>query len=340
MLHHIKSFGLFLLAGTMLFSCQKADEAQMDAAQPEAKTTRAYGDKTPKVTIYVETNDVNPLNAGDYKLPDGKPYADIVEFFASNLNKETVNGQVRPVLYLNDKMTHLLEPEASAPTTSGYHKYVMGLQALGIKVVLTVLPNWQNIDFTSLNDTQADQLATILAFAVNKYGLDGIGFDNEYGGSVSTVSGSYGNLIKKLRAKLPAGKLITLFDYGYGYGQIDATAAAMLDHVYCNFGWNPGIYLSGVTKANYAPLSINLGSIYNVNYYGDKAFDAAEGGYGSIMHFNLRTKSDVDPTSLFKAIADGAWGETNVTCTNGNRSRDQAIEPAGFSITYADATAN
>lgn len=340
MYNKIKSIGLFLLAGTLFIGCQKADESQLDAAQSEVKTTRAYGDKTPKITIYVETNDVNPLNAGDYKLPDGKPYADIVEFFASNLNKETVNGQVRPVLYLNDKLTHLLEPEASAPSTTGYHKYVEGLQAMGIKVVLTVLPNWQNIDFTSLNDTQADQLATILAYAVNKYGLDGIGFDNEYGGSVSTVSGSYGNLIKKLRAKLPAGKLITLFDYGFGYGQIDATAGAMLDHVYTNFGWNTGVGVSGVTNAHYAPLSINLGSIYNVSRYGDYAYDAAEGGYGSIMHFNLRTKSDEDPTALFKAIADGAWGVTNVTCANGNRPQEQTFEPSGYSITYADATAN
>ncbi len=67
------------------------------------------GTKTPKVTINVETNDVNPLNAGDYLLSDGSAYADIVEFFAANLNKETVNGVVRPTLYLNDKMTNLLE---------------------------------------------------------------------------------------------------------------------------------------------------------------------------------------------------------------------------------------
>ena len=52
----------------------------MDKAQEPIVKTRAYGDKTPKVTIYVETNDVNPLNAGDYMLSDGTAYADIVEF--------------------------------------------------------------------------------------------------------------------------------------------------------------------------------------------------------------------------------------------------------------------
>ena len=138
----------------MMFSCQQAEDPTMDKAQEPIVKTRAYGDKTPKVTIYVETNDVNPLNAGDYMLSDGTAYADIVEFFAANLNKETVNGVVRPTLYLNDKMTNLLE-------NGGAATYVAGLQAKGIKVVLTILPNWQNIDFTSLNDTQADQLATI-----------------------------------------------------------------------------------------------------------------------------------------------------------------------------------
>jgi len=70
--------------------------------------------------IYVETNDVNPLNAGGYKLPDGTAYADIVEFFAANLNKEIVNGVVRPTLYLNDKMTNLLENGGAANMSKGW----------------------------------------------------------------------------------------------------------------------------------------------------------------------------------------------------------------------------
>lgn len=203
---YIKIFSTLFIGATVLFSCQQAEEPQLDAVQPEAKMTRAFGDKTPIVNIYVETNDVNPLNAGDYKLPNGKPYADIVEFFASNIHKETVNGVVRPTLYLNDKMTNLLE-------NGGYLTYVKPLQDMGIKVLLTVLGDWQNIGVTSMNDTQADQFATILAYAVQKYGLDGIGFDNEYDGSPTTVSGSWGNIITKLRAKMPADKLITVFQW-------------------------------------------------------------------------------------------------------------------------------
>ena len=168
-----KLMAALVMGAGMMFSCQQAEEPTMDKAQEPVVETRAYGDKTPTVTIYVETNDVNPLNAGDYKLPNGKPYADIVEFFASNIHKRTVNGVVEPTLYLNDKMTNLLE-------NGGAATYVQGLQAKGIKVVLTVLGDWQGIGVANMNDTQTTKFAKILAHAVEKYGLDGIGFDDEY----------------------------------------------------------------------------------------------------------------------------------------------------------------
>ena len=318
-----------VMGAGMMFSCQQAEEPTMDKAQEPVVKTRAYGDKTPTVTIYVETNDVNPLNAGDYLLSDGSAYADIVEFFAANLNKETVNGVVRPTLYLNDKMTNLLE-------NGGAATYVQGLQAKGIKVVLTVLGDWQGIGVANMNDTQTTQFAKILAHAVEKYGLDGIGFDDEYSNySSSLISGSFGSIITKLRNLMPAGKLITVFQWGnYGSSQINATAGAQINHAYANFGYNTYIGISGVTKDRFAPLSINLGSIAgNVSYYGDRAYDLAEAGYGSIMHFNLRTRSQADPLPLFKAIADGAWGETNVTCENGNRPQDWTFVSSGYEIT-------
>ena len=325
----LKLMAALVMGVGMMFSCQQAEEPTMDKAQEPVVKTRAYGDKTPTVTIYVETNDVNPLNAGDYLLSDGSAYADIVEFFAANLNKETVNGVVRPTLYLNDKMTNLLE-------NGGAATYVQGLQAKGIKVVLTVLGDWQGIGVANMNDTQTTQFAKILAHAVEKYGLDGIGFDDEYSNySSSLINGSFGSIITKLRNLMPAGKLITVFQYNnVDSSQIDATAGAQINHAYANFGYNTYIGISGVTKDRFAPLSINLGSIAgNVSYYGDRAYDLAEAGYGSIMHFNLRTRSQADPLPLFKAIADGAWGETNVTCENGNRPQDWTFVSSGYEIT-------
>lgn len=67
-----------LFIGAAMFSCQQAEEPTMD--QGQAPETRAFGD-TPVVAIYVETNDTNPLNAGDYTMSNGKPFAGIVELF-------------------------------------------------------------------------------------------------------------------------------------------------------------------------------------------------------------------------------------------------------------------
>ena len=322
-----------VLMAAMTFSCQQADQfAETDAAG--AAVTRAYGDKTPKITIYVETNDVNPLNAGDYMLSDGTTYADIVEFFAANIHKETVGGVVRPTLYLNDKMTNLLE-------NGGADKYVKGLQAKGIKVVLTVLGDWQNMGVANMNDTQAEQFASILAYAVEKYGLDGIGFDDEYANySGSLVSGSFGNIITKLRGKIGNDKVITVFQYGnIGSSQIDAAAGALIDYAYTNFtALNESIAIAGVTKEHYAPISINLGSSYSsliIRRYGANAKTITNAGYGAIMHFNLRTTSDVNSTSLFSTIATNAYGQT-VTCENGNRAQDWTFVPGGYTITIDD----
>lgn len=208
MKRYFEIFAALFLGTTMMFSCQQAEEPTMD--QGTVPQTRAYGD-TPVVAIYVETNDTNPLNAGDYMLSNGKPFAGIVELFASNIHKRTVNGVVEPTLFLNDKMTNLLE-------NGGAQKYVKGLQDKGIKVVLTVLGDWQGIGVANMNDTQTTKFAKILAHAVEKYGLDGIGFDDEYSNySSSLISGSFGSIITKLRNLMPAGKLITVFQWG-NYG--------------------------------------------------------------------------------------------------------------------------
>lgn len=58
-----------MVAGTLIISCSSDDymgEAQQQ--QGISPTTRGVSDKMPKLTTYIETNDVNPLNAGEYYL--------------------------------------------------------------------------------------------------------------------------------------------------------------------------------------------------------------------------------------------------------------------------------
>lgn len=314
-------------------SCQKVDEPVTDGAGP---VTRAFGDKTPKTVVYVETNDTNPLNAGDYTLADGKPYADIVELFASNIHKRTVNGVVEPTLYLNDKMTNLLE-------NNGYLTYVKPLQDKGIKVLLTVLGDWQDMGLANMNSTQTTQFARILCHAVEKYGLDGIGFDDEYANYSYYVNTSYSEIITKLRAlfdeKFPNEyKLITVFDWG-NTGQINTTAArAAIDYAYHGsfsasyFDSTPGI---GLDKARWSPLSINLGNSNSTSAARSNAKKAKDQGFGAIMTFNMRRASDYSPLGIFNAIAGGAYG-SSVTCSNGDRPQDWTFISTGHTLTIDD----
>ena len=329
-------FASLAAAAGMLISCNKEMTPSVQDTDETTPMTKAYGDKTPVVTAYIETNDTNPLNAGDYFDENGEPFFDIVELFASNIHKETVNGQVRPTLYLNDKLTPVLEG-------TGVTTYVRPLQEVGIKVLLTVLGDWQGVGVANMTDTQAEQFAEILAYAVEKYGLDGIGFDDEYANySGSLVSGSFGNIITKLHAKLPADKLITVFAYGYT-NQINSAAGALIDYAYTNFTyWNGTPGISGVTKDRWAPIALNLGNTYRsstLNTIRSNSKRTKDEGYGAIMTFNLRRSSEVDPMPVLQAISDGI-GCGELSCDNGNRARTAGSVSTGYTLTYSEATGN
>lgn len=329
-------FASLAAAAGMLISCNKERAPSVQNTDDTTPMTKAYGDKTPIVTAYIETNDTNPLNAGDYFDENGEPFFDIVELFASNIHKETVNGQVRPTLYLNDKLTPVLEG-------TGVTTYVRPLREVGIKVLLTVLGDWQGVGVANMTDTQAEQFAEILAYAVEKYGLDGIGFDDEYANySGSLVSGSFGNIITKLHAKLPADKLITVFAYGYT-NQINSAAGALIDYAYTNFTyWNGTPGISGVTKGRWAPIALNLGNTYSsstLNTIRSNSKKAKDEGYGAIMTFNLRRSSEVDPMPVLQAISDGI-GCGELSCDNGNRARTAGSVSTGYTLTYSEATGN
>ena len=329
-------FASLAAAAGMLISCNKEMTPSVQDTDETTPMTKAYGDKTPVVTAYIETNDTNPLNAGDYFDENGEPFFDIVELFASNIHKETVNGQVRPTLYLNDKLTPVLEG-------TGVTTYVRPLREVGIKVLLTVLGDWQGVGVANMTDTQAEQFAEILAYAVEKYGLDGIGFDDEYANySGSLVSGSFGNIITKLHAKLPADKLITVFAYGYT-NQINSAAGALIDYAYTNFTyWNGTPGISGVTKGRWAPIALNLGNTYSsstLNTIRSNSKKAKDEGYGAIMTFNLRRSSEVDPMPVLQAISDGI-GCGELSCDNGNRARTAGSVSTGYTLTYSEATGN
>ncbi len=316
------------IAGAL--SCNEIEQPQVQDNHPEESTisTRSFGQKNPKMVVYVETNDVNPLNAGDYTMSDGTTFVDIVELFASNIHKDD-NGD--PTLFLNDKLTNVLE-------NGGAATYVAPLQAKGIKVLLTVLGDWQGIGVANMTDAQSTKFATILAYAVNRYGLDGIGFDDEYANySGSLVSNSYAQIIKKLHALMPSDKLITVFDWG-NTSQIDAEASACIDYAYHGYFGSYIEYtssgISGMTASKWSPISFNLGNYNSTATAESYAERASDDGYGAMMCFNLRTRSERDPLSMFQALSNGAYGGSTISCSNGNRARTAGSVASGYTITY------
>lgn len=317
-----------------IFACNKVETPQI--VEDQIPVTKAVLDNAPILSVYVETNDVNPLNACDYYLDEtGGNLIDIVELFAANIHKDTEGN---PTLYLNDKLTNILE-------NGGVNTYVRPLQELGIRVLLTNLGDHQAIGLANMSNTQADQFATILAAVVKHYGLDGIGFDDEYADYPVFVNGvnstSYSRILTKLHELYVqynmSNKLITVFDWG-NTNTINSTASSYIDYTYHGyFGSYRDIStknISGMDKARWSPISFNLGNSYTTSTVQNYASRAKNEGYGAMMCFNLRTRNDNDPLPVFQAISNGAYEGMTVVCDNGNRNRDAAIAPAGFTITY------
>jgi hypothetical protein len=345
MRHHLISFATAIVATVTMFSCaENATEPKIDATASTDAMTRVDNPKT--VMVYVETNDINPLNAITYeKTNDGKCFIDILNLFAANINK--VNGE--PAIHFNQEL---------APIMADVNKYIRPIQEKGIKVCLTLLPNWQNIGFANLtgswNDpnSQVRKFARLVAYVICTYGLDGVNCDDEYAGYSSTVSGSYGNFIKALRAELDAhcGGIITVFQYG-NTGQIDATVGAMIDYVdYSSFRYDffGSSNIAGVANSRFMPVAINLGnpmpstySTQNLGTIRNNARRVVAQGYAGVMGFNLRDNGSAQP--VFNAWAQGLYNSTTnplVEWTGVNYPQDQTFIPGGHTITNADVPAN
>lgn len=320
---------MLLATGAMFTACNNEIEEIAIEAQPEA-VTRAYGDKTPKVVAYIEVNDTNPLNAGSYMM-DGKAFFDIVEIFAPNIRKDA-DGD--PAVWFNDNVTCIM---------NDVDKYIRPLQAKGIKVVLTMLGDHAGIGFANLTDAQVEIYTDILTYVVNHYGVDGIGFDDEYADySTSLISGSFGKIITSLRAKIGDDKLITVFQWGnYLSSQINAAAGAEIDFAYPgNFGASTFVSsssIAGVTNAQWSPMALNLRSAstyLSLSTIQSNAQKAANGGYGAIMTYDLRIASERNPLTALQRIGLGAFKKT--VTYDGNAYTKDWTPGAGMLITKND----
>ena len=319
----------------MTFSCNKIENVveSEEAVSPSSSVvlTKGIGDKDLTTFVYVETNDVNPLNAMDYWLADGTTYFDYVGFFASNIHKETLeNDEVRPTLYLNPELTPYLCNNGSPVTT-----YTDAIRDNGQSPILCVLGDWVGLGLSNMNSTQQYQFAYILCCVVTQCGFDGVLFDDEYSGSNTIVNGSYSGIINYFKQLCP-DKMVFVFDWG-GTSYISSTAAGEIDYAHHGyFGYYLPYYYSnitGMTAARWSPISLELSTTYNSSTIQTQAANAANGGYGQVMFFNLRTYNEKNPIPTLTAIATGAGWDTPVTCTGGNRTQPNPVT-GGCTITY------
>lgn len=310
-LKHLFFLTAAMIAGAFITGCSNEDytvETQQDA-QP---TTRSVGVKTPKLTTYIETNDINPLNAGEYYFTGTNPQEQVIDnviLFASNIRGTASTVQ----LYHNNNQTYILNNASTL---------IAPLQAKGIKVSLGLLGDHTGVGFCNLTPAMIESFAQQIAACVTKYNLDGVDFDDEYAkyylapSNLPTPSAAiFGNLIKRLRQLLP-GKLITVFHYG-GYTNFDAATMNAISYMWPNFG----TYMSapgGLGNAKWSLMSIHCTD----NYPSADAIQSCAAnysGYGAIMMFNFR---NTDHSGLMNNFASRVWGGRTVSYTGNSYQKN------------------
>ena len=306
-------FKLFATLFLGLFIANCSNDVDMEVASQDAQTpvTRGVSAKTPKLTTYIETNDINPLNMGEYYFTgtDPKDYVvDHVILFASNIRgtKTTVE------LYHNNNQSHIL---------ANVNTLVRPLQDKGIKVLLGLLGDHTGIGFANLTSAQIDSFAQHLADCVATYGLDGVDFDDEYAeyGKISGTPGQSGTifsqLVVRLRELMP-NKLITAFRFGNAVG-FNQDALDALDYMWPDFSFNQPAP-AGFPNSKWARMSIH----YTDNRPADRYIQSCAQNYGdagAIMMFNVR---NTDASAKMNLFASRVWGGKTVSWTGTSHPKD------------------
>ena len=229
---------------------QAGSMANEDETSQNSLDTRAVGVKTPKFTVYIETNDINPLNAGEYYFCNSSPREEVVDhviLFASNIRGNATSAW----LHHNQNQTHILNNVSTL---------VQPLQNKGIKVLLGLLGDHTGVGFANLNSDMIDSFAQQVATCVNTKGLDGVLLDDEYArydlapaGLPTPSSSILSSLILKLRELLPTKKIM-VFWYGNHMQGISPAAINAIDYFHPNYGCS--VSPSSIPASKWSKLTI------------------------------------------------------------------------------------
>lgn len=239
-----------------------------------------------KMVAYVETNDWDIRNMGQFLLKDSKkPVFDMVVLFAANMNYDAKAG--KRILHFNDK----LQPIVNDP-----EKYIKPLKNRGIKVIIDILPNHQGVGYYNFqNYEEALEFARECKMYTDKLGIDGWDIDEEYADyhvlPQKPRKGGQSVLwfMRAMKEVMP-DKLLTMYDYSLTgiLGLRDELGKEAKDYV--DYGWTDyGLSHSstiGLPNEKYGTRSIQYGQSQ-----GSRTSSAAQanlrGCYGILMCFNI-----------------------------------------------------
>ena len=186
---------------------------------------------------------------------------------------------------------------------------------------MTVSGGNQGVGVGNLNNNQAEELAEILAYVVEYYGLDGIDFNDQnasYGSNnyfSPSVDGSFSTLITKLRSKFDARfpnehKLITVHNIGYS-STISAIALSGIDYMYyMYYSSNSYVYPADLPNSKWSAQAIYLNAAYNpitLMQINNRSAQSRTDGMGAIFTKDLRIKTEQDPLPALLKIGNGAF---------------------------------
>lgn len=291
-----------------------------------------------KTICYIEVNNENILNAGEYTMENSKkPFFDIVNVFAANIR---LNEEGKPYVHCNPQVTFVLE---------NADKLIRPLQQKGIKVHLTILGDHTPAGMRSLGDEAAKDFAKELKSYVDIYGFDGISFDDEWsnyeqvGGHPGLVVPSqeqYSRLIYECRQIMPDKQIGVYWckqengepSINYPLGEIEGKDVNdLLDYtVLGNYNlWNE---LSHIDKTKQCPYAIN---VTEDNFYPNSVYlSKIKNEWGYFAIYNLKASKVY--SSKFNEIGQTLyndniiWTEQVYGRTDFTPSRSSAIKDYNY----------
>lgn len=291
-----------------------------------------------KTICYIEVNNENILNAGEYTMENSKkPFFDIVNVFAANIR---LNEEGKPYVHCNPQVTFVLE---------NADKLIRPLQQKGIKVHLTILGDHTPAGMRSLGNEAAKDFAKELKSYVDIYGFDGISFDDEWsnyeqvGGHPGLVVPSqeqYSRLIYECRQIMPDKQIGVYWckqengepSINYPLGEIEGKDVNdLLDYtVFGNYNlWNE---LSHIDKTKQCPYAIN---VTEDNFYPNSVYlSKIKNEWGYFAIYNLKASKVY--SSKFNEIGQTLyndniiWTEQVYGRTDFTPSRSSAIKDYNY----------